>query len=127
MIVTGTVSGAAVALAVKVSVLLVVAELGLKDEVTPLGKVDHTEKLTLPLNPFAGTTVMVLVPRPPGAMVTLDEAESVKDAPDKLPLGAAPPQPPRITARQTAETNSGANFSRSMRGLPFPEMKFTSI
>jgi hypothetical protein len=70
----------AVALAVKVSVLEVVVGLGLKAAVTPLGKPD-AERVTLPLKPFCGVMVMVLVPWPPCAMVTLlGEAESVKDA-----------------------------------------------
>jgi hypothetical protein len=56
VIVTETFPVAAVALAAKVSVLLVVAELGLKDAVTPLGKPD-AERLTLPVNPFSGVMV----------------------------------------------------------------------
>jgi hypothetical protein len=76
--VTVTVPIAAVALAVKVSVLVVVAGLGLKDAVTPLGKPD-AERVTLPLNPFSGVMVTVLVPLLPCVMVTLfGEGESVK-------------------------------------------------
>jgi len=76
--VTVTVPVAAVALAVKVSVLVVVAGLGLKDAVTPLGKPD-AERVTLPLKPFSGVMVTVLVPLLPCVMVALfGEGESVK-------------------------------------------------
>ncbi len=61
VIVTVTVPVAAVALAVKVSVLLLVAGLGLNAAVTPLGKPD-AERVTLPLKPFDGVMVIVLVP-----------------------------------------------------------------
>jgi hypothetical protein len=66
MIVTVAVFVAALALAVRVSVLLEVAGLGLNAAVTPVGKPD-TESVTLPLNPFTGVMVMVLVTLPPGA------------------------------------------------------------
>jgi hypothetical protein len=80
VIVTVTLPVAAVALAAKVSTLVVVAGFGTKDEgdaVTPLGKPD-AESVTLPLKPFCGVMVMVLVPWPPCAMV-MGQAESVKD------------------------------------------------
>ena len=64
MIVTVEVPVAAVVLAVRVKELVVVAEVGLKDAVTPLGKPD-ADKLTLPLKPFWGATVMVLEPLDP--------------------------------------------------------------
>jgi hypothetical protein len=68
----------AVLLAVSVSVLVLVVPLGLKDAVTPLGK-PFADKLTLPLNPFCGPTVIVLVPLAPWVTVTLlGDAESVK-------------------------------------------------
>lgn len=51
----------AVPFAVKVSVLVVAAFVGLKDAVTPLGK-PEADKLTLLLKPFCGATVIVLVP-----------------------------------------------------------------
>jgi hypothetical protein len=96
VIVTVTGPVAAVALAVKVSVLLVVAALGLKAAVTPLGKPDE-ERATLPLKPFCGVMVTVLVPWPSCAMVTLlGEGESVKDG-DGLLL-EPPPHPTRINA-----------------------------
>jgi len=56
----------AVAEAVKVSVLVPVAGLGLKAAVTPVGKVEATAlRVTLPVNPPTGPTVTVLVPVPP--------------------------------------------------------------
>jgi hypothetical protein len=55
---------AAVALAVSVNELVVVAEAGLKEAVTPLGRPD-ADKLTLPPKPFWGATVMVLKPLDP--------------------------------------------------------------
>ena len=68
----------AVPLAVRVKVLVAVAGFGLKDAVTPLGK-PEADKLTLPLKPFCGETVIVLVPLVPCVMVKLPgEAESTK-------------------------------------------------
>ncbi len=55
------VPGVAAALAVNVSVLDDVAAFGLKMADTPFGRPDAA-RLTLPLNPFAGFTVIVLVP-----------------------------------------------------------------
>jgi hypothetical protein len=118
VIVTVTVPVAAVALAVKVSTLVVVAGLELKAAVTPVGKPD-AERVTLPLKPLCGVMVMVLVPGPPCAMVTLlGEGESVNGG-ARLLL-ELPPQPTTITARQTTETNNSPSFSRSIRPLPFP-------
>ena len=78
LIVTVKVPVAAVALAVRVRVLAVVVLAGLNDAVTPPGR-PEAERLTDPLNPLSGLTVMVLViwapwvtPSPEGA------AESVK-------------------------------------------------
>ena len=51
----------ALAPAVRVSVLVEVVGFGLNPAVTPLGKPDAL-RVTLSLNPFEGTTVMVLVP-----------------------------------------------------------------
>jgi len=68
--VTVTVPIAAVLLAVSVNVLVLVVLLGLNDAVTPPGKPD-ADKLTLPLKPFCGVTVMVLAPLAPSVMVTL--------------------------------------------------------
>src|ERR1019366_5183900 len=78
VIVTVAVPVAAVALAVKVSVLLLVAGLGLNAAVTPLGKPD-AERVTLPLKPFDGVMLIVLVPWLPCVMVTaFGEAERLK-------------------------------------------------
>jgi hypothetical protein len=52
----------AVALAVSVKTLDVVVLVGLNDAVTPVGRVEVTAKLTLPVKPFSGFTVIVLVP-----------------------------------------------------------------
>src|SRR5215472_12241150 len=60
--------GAAVLLAVKVNVLLLVVLPGLNEAVTPLGNPD-ADRLTLPLKPFCGATVMVLVPMAPCRIV----------------------------------------------------------
>jgi hypothetical protein len=78
VIVTVEVPVAAVKLAVSVKELVVVAEAGLKDAVTPLGRLD-AEKLTLPAKPFWGATVMVLEPLDPWAMLRLlGDAERLK-------------------------------------------------
>jgi hypothetical protein len=55
---------AAVPLAVSVNTLVAAVLLGLKDAVTPLGRPDAA-KLTLPVKPFSGVTVIVLVPLAP--------------------------------------------------------------
>jgi hypothetical protein len=78
VIVTVTVPVVAVPLAARVSVLVAVAGLGLNEAVTPLGRPD-ADKLTLPLKPFCGVTVTVLVPLPPCTMLTLPgDAETEK-------------------------------------------------
>src|SRR5208337_1860604 len=79
VIVTATVPVAAVALAARISVLVLLAGLGLNLAVTPLGKPD-AERVTLPLKPFDGVMVMVLVPlAPPCVMVSaFGEAERLK-------------------------------------------------
>src|ERR1019366_6476344 len=60
VIVTVAVPVAAVTLAVRVSVLLLVAGLGLNAAVTPLGRPD-AKRVTLPLKPFDGVMLIVLV------------------------------------------------------------------
>jgi hypothetical protein len=70
VMVTVTVPVVAVLLAVSVNVLVVVAGFALNDAVTPLGKPD-ADKLTLPLKPFCGVTVTVLVPTVPCTIVKL--------------------------------------------------------
>jgi hypothetical protein len=78
VMVTVTVPVVAVLLAVSVKVLVLAVLLGLKDAVTPLGKPD-ADKLTLPLKPFCGVTVIVLVPAVPCVIVKLlGDAERVK-------------------------------------------------
>jgi hypothetical protein len=80
--VTVAVPPVAVAEAVKVNVLVDVPGFGLKLAVTPLGRPD-AEKVTLPLKPFAGVIVIVLVPLVPCTRLKLPgDAEMVK-------LGAA--------------------------------------
>ncbi len=61
LIVTAKVPVAAVALAVSVKVLVEVVGFGLNDAVTPVGK-PVAVNVTLPLKPFAGVMVTVLVP-----------------------------------------------------------------
>ena len=60
----------AVALAVKVNVLVAVAGFGLNAAVTPFGKVE-TAKVTPPVKPPWGVTVMVLEPLAPCATLRL--------------------------------------------------------
>ena len=68
--ITVTVPVAAVLLAVSVNVLVLAVLLGLNDAVTPLGRPD-ADKLTLPLKPFCGVTVIVLVPLAPCVIAKL--------------------------------------------------------
>lgn len=73
-----TVPVVAVPLAVNVNVLVLAVLAGLKDAVTPGGRPD-ADKLTLPLKPFCGVTVIVLVPVAPCTTVkVLGDAERVK-------------------------------------------------
>jgi hypothetical protein len=77
VMVTETVPGVAVLLAVSVNELLLAVLPGLNDAVTPLGRPD-ADKPTLLLKPFCGVTVMVLAPLVPCMIVKLlGEAESV--------------------------------------------------
>ena len=77
VMVTVTVPVVAVLLAVSVNVLVLVVLLGLNDAVTPLGR-PEAAKLTLPLKPFCGVTVIVLDPLAPWKIVNvLGDAESV--------------------------------------------------
>ena len=76
--VTVVVPVVAVPLAVSVSVLVLVAGFGLKAAVTPLGK-PEAENDTLPLKPFSGVIVIVLVPWLPCTTLKLfGLADSVK-------------------------------------------------
>ena len=68
---------AAVALAVSVRVLVPVVLAGLKAALTPLGR-PEADRLTVPLKPLRGWTVMELVPLALCRMLSeLGEAESV--------------------------------------------------
>jgi hypothetical protein len=78
VMVTVSVPVVAVPLAVNVKVLVLAVLLGLKDAATPLGK-PEADKLTPPLKPFCGVTVIVLVPLVPCVIVKLlGEAERAK-------------------------------------------------
>jgi hypothetical protein len=68
--VTVAVPMAAVALAVRVKVLVEVAGFGLKLAVTPLGKPD-ADKVTFPLKPLEGLTVIVVAPLVPWTTLRL--------------------------------------------------------
>ena len=75
--VTVAVPVAAVLLAVSVNLLVLAVLVGLNDAVTPLGR-PVANKLTLPVKPFCGVTVMVLAPLAPCVIVKLfGDAESV--------------------------------------------------
>jgi hypothetical protein len=77
VMVTVTIPVVAVPLAVSVMVLVLVVLPGLKEAVTPLGKPD-ADKLTLPLKPFCGVTVIALAPLFPRVTVKLlGDAERV--------------------------------------------------
>jgi hypothetical protein len=77
VMVTVTVPVAAPLPAASVSVLVLVVLVGLNEAVTPLGR-PAADKLTLPLKPFCGVTVMVLVPLVPWVIAKLlGDAESV--------------------------------------------------
>ena len=79
--VTVMVPVAALLLAVNVTVLVPVAGFGLNPAVTPLGR-PEAERLTLPVNPFDGVIVIVLVTLPPGVTVTLlGDADRLKFEP----------------------------------------------
>jgi hypothetical protein len=68
--VTEAVPEAAELLAVNVNALVLAVLLGLNDAVTPLGRPD-ADKVTLPLKPFCGLTVMVVAPLAPCAIARL--------------------------------------------------------
>jgi hypothetical protein len=68
--VTVELPSAAPAVALNVSVVVRVAAAGLKVAVTPEGR-PETEKVTMPLKPVCGATVMVLTPLPPWGTLRL--------------------------------------------------------
>src|SRR5437867_3488295 len=74
--VTVTVPVVAVGFAVSVSVLVVAVGLGLKAAVTPLGSVEG-DRVTLPVKPFCGETVIVLEPLLPWVTVRRSEERGV--------------------------------------------------
>jgi hypothetical protein len=124
VIVIVTVPVVAEPLAVKVSKLVLVVGLGLKYAVTPLGSVE-IERVTLPLNPPAGTTVMVVLPgEPPCTTVTLPgDAESV-NWPVCCELPPTPPQPQRPTAKPIAHNHKRPTLNCIMCHLQAPTMHF---
>lgn len=78
VIVTVLVPVAAELLAVNVSVLVPVAGFGLNDEVTPVPW-PVVDKVTLPVKPFDGWIVIVVVPCEPRVIVNVvGDADSVK-------------------------------------------------
>jgi hypothetical protein len=91
VIVTVEVPVAAVALAVSVNVLVEVVGFGTNAAVTPLG-IPVADNITLPLKPFDGTTVMVLVPWFPWLTVrVLGTAVRVKFGLPEQPVKANDP------------------------------------
>ena len=102
VIVTVDVPVAAVALAVSVKVLVEVVGFGTNAAVTPLGR-PEADNVTLPLKPFVGTTVIVLVPLLPCATVrVLGVAVRVKfglpEQPGKMnvPMAVLQLNPPSV-------------------------------
>ncbi len=70
VIVTVAVPVVAVLLVANVNVLVMVAGFGLNEALTPLGR-PEADKFTLPLKPFCGAIVTVLVPLVPCVMLRL--------------------------------------------------------
>lgn len=70
VIVTGNVPVVAMLFADRVKVLLPVVLAGLKDAVTPLGRPEAV-RLTLPVKPFCGATVTLLLPEVPCKILRL--------------------------------------------------------
>lgn len=111
---TVTVAGPVVAEgpAVRVNVLVVLVLVGLNVAVTPLGRVEITDRATLPVKPLIGVTVIVLVPPlPPWIMLRLlGAADSEKffvavtvrlmivvcDTPPEVPVTATATGPPAV-------------------------------
>jgi hypothetical protein len=77
VMVTLTVPVAAVLVAVRFNVLVLVVAPGLNEALTPAGR-PEADKVTLLLKPFCGVTVIVLAPPAPSTMVKLfGDADSV--------------------------------------------------
>ena len=114
----------AAAFAESVSTLLVFEGLGANEAVTPLGK-PEAEKVTLPLKPFCGTTVIVLEPLVPCTMLRLlGEADSVKDgvctAPGQLftKFAALSVPMPVAKSQPTLVPYAGANDVSEVESTP---------
>jgi hypothetical protein len=106
VIVTEFVPVAEEALEVRVRTLVVVVLGGLNAAETPAGK-SVAANPTLPLNPFCGTTVIVVLTNPPWPTLgLLGDAESVKLGCGPVvpppPLLLPPPHPANATASETA-------------------------
>ena len=99
VMVTAVCPVAAVALAVNMSVLVVAVLAGLNAAVTPLGRPD-ADKLTAPLKPPVGVTVIAVVLFPLCATL--------------IGLGAAPSVNPDVTGpdRLTASTTTSRSFGK---------------
>lgn len=78
LMVSVLVSAGAELLAVRVSTLLPEVGFVPHDAVTPVGSVEVTAKVTLPLNPPASVTLMVAVPLPPGVSETVLEEANIQ-------------------------------------------------
>jgi hypothetical protein len=97
--VTVTVPGAATLLARRFNVLEPAAGFGLNNAVTPLGR-PETDKVTLPVKPFCGVTLIVLAALAPcGSVTLLGDAEIVKFGPgftvsETVELWVKPPTVP---------------------------------
>ena len=73
-----TVPTVATLLAANVNVLFPVVGFGLNPADTPLGKAEVTARPTLPLNPFAGVTVIVVFPPTPPCTVVNEFGEALR-------------------------------------------------
>lgn len=76
--VTVTVPTVATLLAANVNVLFPVVGFGLNPADTPLGKAEVTARPTLPLNPFAGVTVIVVFPPAPPCTIINEFGEALR-------------------------------------------------
>lgn len=108
---------------VRVSVLVEVVGLVPKVAVTPLGSVDVTARVTLPLKPFRGFNVIVLVPLVPCAMLT-ELGEAVRLKPGLCCDDEPPPQPDQ--QRIAISKSEPLNFSnvRVMFDAPYNDDPF---
>jgi hypothetical protein len=127
----------AVLLAISVNVLLAVAGFGLKEGVTPGGRLE-ADKLTLDVKPVDGVMVIVVVPELPRAMLKLlGDAESVKSPTTratvvvwtiaplvavtvmvKLPVGVEPAVDTVIVEEPEVITEAGLKLAVAPAGSP---------